>query len=342
AGTAPGLSMAPELEAAVVAAGTVAATGALGALAVWRLGRRRPTLAAATGPAVIVVAVAAGVLVTARAMLINQHDVGVIVTALAAALPVALVIGGWLAARLRELAQRAADEAAARATASELEQARRDLVAGVSHDLRTPLAGIRAMAESLEDGVADDPPHYLARIRAEVDRMDTMVGNLLDLSRLQGSGQALRRDPVDLHDLVSDAVASARLVGERSQVCVTGAGDRPLHVTGDGQLISRAVANLLTNAVRHTPAGSSVTVTAHAVDGAARIEVADGCGGFPRDVLPLVCDAGFRGEAARTPTAGVGAGLGLALVREIALAHCGDVSVANIDGGCRFVMTLAR
>ncbi|MEZ5094003.1 sensor histidine kinase [Nocardioides sp.] len=333
--------MAPELEAASLALGTVLVSGLAGAAALWAVGRRRPAVAAALAPAMVVAAMGAGIWVTARAMFLSDHDIGVVLIVLAAALPIALGLGTWLAMRMRSLTERAAEESAARTAALEVEQARRDLVAGVSHDLRTPLAGIRAMAESLEDGVAADPPHYLARIRTEVDRMDTMVGNLLDLSRLQSGGQRLRREPVDLRDLVSDVVASARLVGEREGVCVTGTAPEPVLVDGDPELLGRAIANLVANAVRHTPAGGTVAVTVE--DGRhAMVSVADACGGIPDDVLPRVFDAGFRGSSARTPADGASGGLGLALVREVVTAHGGDVGVVNEPPGCRFTMTLPR
>ncbi len=334
--------MTPELEAAALAVGTVTVTGVAGAAGLWVACRRHPAVAAALAPAMVVAAMGAGIWVTARAMFLSEHDIGVVLIVLGAALPIALALGTWLAMQMRSLTQEAAEEAAARAAALEVEQARRDLVAGVSHDLRTPLAGIRAMAESLEDGVAADPPHYLARIRTEVDRMDTMVGNLLELSRLQSGGQRLRRETVDLRDLVSDVVASARIVGERDGVCVTGQAPHPVLVAGDTELLGRAVANLLSNAVRHTPAGGSVAVSVDDRDGTGSVTVADGCGGIPDDDLPRVFDAGFRGSRARTPAEGASGGLGLALVREVVAAHGGEVDVVNEPPGCRFTVRLPQ
>jgi signal transduction histidine kinase len=332
--------MAPEVEAAALAIGTVTITGVAGAAGLWLIARRHPVAAAALAPAMVVAAMGAGVLVTARAMFLSEKDIGVVLIVLAAAIPIALALGTWLAMQMRSLMQEAANESAARAASVEVERARRDLVAGVSHDLRTPLAGIRAMAESLEDGVAADPPHYLARIRAEVDRMDTMVGNLLDLSRLQSGSQGLHRETVDLRDLVSDVVASARIVGERSGVAVSGAAPESVLMDGDPELLSRAVANLVANAVRHTPPGGSVSVTVSGHSGEAEVAVADACGRIPDDVLPRVFDAGFRGSTARTPAEGASGGLGLALVREIATAHEGHVDVVNVGPGCRFTLTL--
>jgi signal transduction histidine kinase len=334
--------MSPDLEAATLAAGTVLTAGVIGSAFVWVVARRRPQVAAVLAPVVLLAAMGSGVLVTTRAMFLSKHDFGVVVIVLAAALPVAIGLGIWLSSTVRRLTQHAAEQRAAADAAAEVEGARRDLVAGVSHDLRTPLAGIRAMAESLEDGVAKDPAHYLSRIRAEVDRMDAMVGSLLDLSRLQSGAQHLRRETVDLHDVVSDSVASARLVGERGGVSVTGAASRPLLVTGDPELLGRALGNLLSNGLRHTPEGGAVDVSAlmHPGTSSCSITVTDGCGGIAPETLRKVFDVGFRGESARTPNAGASAGLGLALVREVATAHGGSVSVSNVAAGCRFTLTL--
>jgi signal transduction histidine kinase len=333
--------MTPEAQAAALAAGTVAVAGVVGALLVLAIGRRSAPVAAALAPAVVVAAVALGVLTTLRAMVIDKQSASLVLVALGVALPVALGLGLWLAARTRALLRRSEQEAAERAAQAELDRARRDLVAGVSHDLRTPLAGIRAMAESVEDGVAADPPAYLRRIRHEVDRLDDMVGALLELSRLQAGQRVPRREPVDLRDLVSDTVATASAVGGRRGVEVVGEAPTGLCVEGDTALLARAAANLADNAVRLTPPGGRVEITAGA-DGAGRasLEVRDACGGIPEDALPHLFEAGWRGTASRSPEDGAGAGLGLAVVAEVARAHGGSVEVHPAPGGCRFALLL--
>jgi signal transduction histidine kinase len=334
--------MSPEVRyAASLAVIAVIGVGSLGALAVWITGRRQPGLAAILAPLVVAAAVGAGVLATAKKMVLTEANAASLVTVVVVAvLPIAVLVGWWMSRSISKLSRKAADEAAARAASAQVEKARRDLVAGVSHDLRTPLAGIRAMAESLEDGVAQDPSHYLGRIRAEVDRMDSMVRNLLELSRLQAGSGRLRREPVDLHDLVSDTVASARPVGERAGVQVDGAASRRLVVHGDPELLARCMANLVSNAVRHTSSGGTVVVEGQANGKAIEISVTDQCGGIDPKHLDRVFEAGFRGAAARTPGEDVGAGLGLALVQEITIAHGGDVRVKNVPNGCRFTISL--
>jgi len=223
------------------------------------------------------------------------------------------------------------------------EAGRRELVAWVSHDLRTPLAGLRAMAEALEDGVVDDPDtvaEYHRRIRAETDRVSNLVDDLFELSRINAGALRLSLASVALGDVVSDAVASAVPLATAAGVrLVAGQGDWPI-VTGSEPELSRIVGNLLRNAIRHTPSDGTITVTGGREDGGGWFAVSDGCGGIPEVDLPRVFDVAYRGASARTPAENAGGGLGLAIVRGLVEAHRGRVSVANVDGGCRFVVHL--
>ncbi|MEW9530853.1 sensor histidine kinase [Microbispora sp. NPDC049125] len=224
-----------------------------------------------------------------------------------------------------------------------LESARRDLVAWVSHDLRTPLAGMRAMAEALEDGVADDPDtvkRYHAQIRLEVDRLSGMVDDLFELSRIHAGSLTPSRARIGLGDLLADALASVEPLARAKPVQLTGEADAALPVNADSEELSRAVRNLMVNAIRHTPPGGRVSVRAVAEDGTARLSVLDGCGGIPEEDLPRVFDVAFRGEDARTPGPDRGAGLGLAIARGIVEAHDGEIGVANEGPGCRFEIRL--
>ena len=329
------------VEAAVLAAGAAIAVGAVGAVAVRAIAARSLVAAAVVAPLVVILSVAAGVVVTTRAMFINEHDQGVVLVVTATSLPIAAVFGWLIARRVQQLMRRAAEESAERERDRQVEQSRRELVAWVSHDLRTPLAGIRAMAEALEDGHAPADGSYPGRIRAEADRMSDMVGGLLALSRLQSGTLRLDRMPVDLGDLVSDALASARVLADRRGIVVEGAApDGAVTAPVDAGEVSRALTNLVTNALTHTDAGGTVGISLTAGPDVARIAVADGCGGIPVDELDRLFEPGWRGTSARTPAAGVGAGLGLAVARGIARAHGGEVTVANGDGGCRFELTL--
>lgn len=209
-------------EAALLAALAAVAVGTVGALVVRALAARSLVAAAVVAPVVVILSVALGVVVTARAMFINEHDQAVVLVVTATSLPIAAVFGWLIARRVQEAMRASAEEAAERDRDRQVEESRRELVAWVSHDLRTPLAGIRAMAEALEDGHAPADGSYPARIRSEADRMSDMVGGLLALSRLQSGTLRLDRAPVDLGDLVSDALASARVLADRRGVHVAG------------------------------------------------------------------------------------------------------------------------
>jgi signal transduction histidine kinase len=221
-----------------------------------------------------------------------------------------------------------------------MELSRRQLVAWVSHDLRTPIAGLRAMTEALEDGIAADASRYHRQIRAEVTRLSGMVEDLFELSRIESGTLSLSLDPIDVGDLVSDTVASMEPLARARGVRLTGEAASTLLIQADARELSRALANLVTNAIRHTPEHGRVLVAATAEVDRVLIAVADGCGGIPEADLASVFELAWRGTKARTPGADGGAGLGLAIVRGIVEAHQGRVSVVNTDVGCRFEVRL--
>jgi signal transduction histidine kinase len=332
----------PQGQAVLLSAAVAAVVGLAGALLVDGMARRSPTRAAAVAPVVVVLCLAAGVYASARAMFLAEGDSATVLLVLLAAVPVAVVVGAVIARRVQSLARARADEVAAREQASQVEASRRELVAWVSHDLRTPLAGMRALTEALEDGVASDPAEYLARMRTEVMRMSGMVDDLLALSRLQSPGLRLARQSASLADVASDAVARAQPVADAAGVTLTGAADGPVVAHVDPREVFRAVENLVSNAIRHTPAGGRVRVMVglDATTGHGEVAVEDGCGGIPEALLARVFEPGWRGSTARTPVAGEGAGLGLAIVRGVAEAHGGEVVATNQGLGCRFLLRL--
>lgn len=350
------------------------AAGAAGTLALVPLRRRSLTASLAVVTAVAVAAMLAGTLSVCWAMFLSPHDLAVVTTVVAMAavvsLATALLLGRWVVARSHDLRRAArsfgADGgfetpagpmtaelaalgaelsatserlAASRAREQALESSRRELVAWISHDLRTPLAGLRAMAEALEDGVAADPDRYLRQIRLEVERLNGMVGDLFELSRIHAGALVLAPVRVSLDDLVEEALAGADPLARKRGVRLVGRCDETLPVTVDSREMSRVLGNLLVNAIHRTPEDGTVAVAAErGGDGAVVLTVSDGCGGIPEDDLPRVFDTGWRGSDARTPPAG--AGLGLAIVRGIVEAHRGRASVRNVPGGCRFEITL--
>jgi signal transduction histidine kinase len=362
------------LIAAYAALGAIAA-GLLGALALRLLRHRSVALSLAVVAVVTVAAMLAGTLSVAWAMFLSEHDLGVVTTVCAIAavvsLAVALILGrrvvagsralaeatrafgdgdpfaapdqaptAELAYLGRELAATSAKLAASRERERALESSRRELVAWISHDLRTPLAGLRAMTEALEDGIAEDPARYHRQIRAEVERLSGMVGDLFELSRIQAGVLALSPARMSVYDLVGDAMAGANPLAAEHGVRLVGDGVEQVPIEVDGREMTRVLANLLANAIHRTPADGTVAVSARHDSASASVvlSVTDGCGGIPADDLPRVFDTGWRGTGARTPPAG--AGLGLAIVRGIVEAHHGRASVHNVPGGCRFEVLL--
>ncbi|MCD0483295.1 HAMP domain-containing histidine kinase [Streptacidiphilus sp. ASG 303] len=365
---------------AALGAGTV---GLLAAPAV-RLLRRRTVAASLSAVAVVAVAaMTAGTVTVAQAMFLSDHDLGVVMavvgmSAVAALVP-ALLIGRRVVAGSRALVDAAATvgseegftapadpptselaalgEALAGTSARlaesqrrerALEASRRELIAWISHDLRTPLAGLRAMAESLEDGVAEDPARYHRRIRVEVDRLTGMVDDLFELSRIHAGALTLTLARVSAYDLVDEALAGAQPLAREHGVRLVGGGVAPEAVEVDGREMTRVLGNLLVNAIRATPADGTVAVGARREGGDVVLSVSDGCGGIPEQDLPRVFDTGWRGAPARTPRAAPGghshgdsgAGLGLAIVRGIVEAHAGRAAVRNVQGGCCFEVVL--
>ncbi|MCF6525108.1 sensor histidine kinase KdpD [Streptomyces sp. JJ36] len=358
---------------ALYAAAGAAAVGLAGALVLRALRRRPVAVSLAVLTAVAVGAMLAGTLSVARAMFLSSHDLTVVTmvgaVAAVASVVTALLLGRWVSgghraleqaarrlgeegeftppaapmpAELSSLARQLADAGARLAASRErerrLEESRRELVAWISHDLRSPLAGLRAMAEALEDGIAEDETRYHRQIRGEVERLAAMVNDLFELSRIQAGALALSPVRMSVYDLISDAIAGADPLATERGVKLADEGVEAVPVEVDGKEMTRVLANLLVNAIHRTPADGTVAVAARREDDAVVLSVTDGCGGIPADDLPRVFDTGWRGTDARTPPGG--AGLGLAIVRGIVEAHAGRAAVTNVPGGCRFEVRL--
>lgn len=332
----------------LIALGCAVPVGLAGGLVLRLLGHRSIVGSVSTLVAAAVLAVVAGVVGTSSAMFLSPHDLGVVLTVVGVAGGAAL---GWALWVGRQLARQSVWEREAGDRERALEASRRELVAWVSHDLRGPLAGLRAVAEALEDGVVTEPEQvtrYHATMTREVDRLSAMVDDLFELSRIHAGALGLHFDAVSLADVVSDAVAIMRPTAEakRVRILADGAGGWPV-VHGSDPELARVVRNLLANAVRHTPSEGTVLLAAGADRDEAWFAVQDSCGGIPEADLPRVFDVAFRGEAARTRSDGPatpagGAGLGLAIARGLVEAHRGRIAVENAGSECRFVIRLPR
>jgi len=332
--------MADSMEVVAIALACSLAIAVPGA-GLMRTGRRWSVTAHVCALIVVaVLSVLAGIVGTALAMFLSTHDLTVLLYVVGVSGAVSLAMALWLG---RRLAARSVWAAEALARERALEASRRELVAWVSHDLRSPLAGMRAMAEALEDGVVVDAAtvhQYHGRIRIETDRMAELVDDLFELSRITAGAMRLSLNAVPLGDLVSDAIASAEPLAAAKRVRLMAEDGGWPTVLGSVPELSRVLANLLRNAIRHTPGDGTVVVTGGRDAVGGWFAVTDACGGIPEPDLPRVFDVAFRGEAARTPGIGSGGGLGLAIVRGLVEAHRGQVSVSNVDKGCRFLVRL--
>jgi signal transduction histidine kinase len=253
--------------------------------------------------------------------------------------PAAIVLG-------RVIARRSVWEREARERERAAEASRRELVAWISHDLRSPLAGIRAMAEALADGVVSERHEvadYAQRISGETTRLAGMVGDLFELSRITAGALQLTMSAVPLRDIVSDALAAQTPVAQQKRVTVQTNADVWPVVSGSDPELARIVRNLVSNAIRHTPPDGTVAVQIGIDGGDALLSVDDSCGGIPEDEIGRVFDVAFRGTQARTPDrtgATSGGGLGLAIAKGLVEAHRGRIGVENHGLGCRFEVRL--
>jgi signal transduction histidine kinase len=329
-----------QVSAVSLAAAVTLVVGLLGVLLVVTLSRRSVGRAAVAAPVVVVIAVAAGVYASARAMFLQPEDSATVLLVLLAAVPVAAVLGALVARRVIEADRSARADRMARELETRAEADRRELVAWVSHDLRTPLAGIWAISEAVEDGVATDVPLAMRQVRDSVGQMGDLVDAMLALSRLQAAEPVLQMSAVDVGDLVSETVAALRPLAEVEGVRLAGSAGPMVRAELAPGEVRRAVANLVVNGIRHTPSGGQVTTTVARDGDRVVVAVEDECGGIPDDVVGRVFETGFRGTAARSPGGGAGSGLGLAIVAGVARAHGGSAGVANVDGGCCFTLSL--
>jgi len=252
-----------------------------------------------------------------------------------------------LAADFNRMA-RALEEAAERER--EMEGARRDLIAAVSHDLRTPLASTRALIEAVADGVAADQQtreRYLSSASRELEHLSRLVDDLFELARIDAGVLQLSLEEASLHDLISDTISSFQPQAEHRGVTLVGevSGDVD-PVLANPPRLQRVLHNLLSNALRHTPADGTVALRATPAGDEVRVEVSDTGEGIAAEDLPRVFERSFRAERSRTRAESEdtpGAGLGLAIARGLVEAHGGTMSVeSDLGHGSRFRFTLRR
>jgi signal transduction histidine kinase len=248
---------------------------------------------------------------------------------------VALALAG--AALAAALAVRLAMEERSR---RQIEEARRQMVAAVSHDLRTPLASLRLLVEAIDDGVAtgETRERYLGEMRTHVDALTALIDDLFELSRIEAGEISWAMRQVELRGLIDDTVAAMRAQAEARGVELS--VELPSYevlAQANAEKVQRVLFNLIQNAIRHTPADGSVTVRARNAGGGVEIEVADEGEGISPADSERVFDAFYRGDESRSED---GAGLGLAISRAIVEAHGGRIWLDECRPGTSVHFTL--
>ena len=320
------------------------------------------------------------VFVTARLMFASDHDLRLAAVLLIFAGGIATALGYFLATAVTEKIQRveraaaalaageqdvrvevvgsdelarlsatfnqmAARLAAAERSRRETEQLRRNLLAWVGHDLRTPLSSMQALVEALADGIVIEPrevQRYLRTLQRDTASLSALIDDLFEMAQIEAGGLHLDRQPLSLADLISDTLESFALVAQERAVALAGSADPQMDpVLVDAGLVGRVLTNLVGNGVRHTPAGGTVAVTARQLDDGVRVDVFDSGPGIPTDDLAKVFVQFYRGEQSRSRADGGGSGLGLAIAQAVVEAHGGTIGVENrAEGGARFYFVL--
>ncbi|MDE0776932.1 MAG: ATP-binding protein [Nocardioides sp.] len=225
-----------------------------------------------------------------------------------------------------------------------VEHVRRDFVANVSHELKTPVGAIRLLADAVRDA-ADDPEavaRFSDRMLTESDRLTRLVQQVIELSRLQGDEPIESPVPIPLDHVISLAVDTSAIDAAAKGISVVSGGEGDLKLLGNEEQITTAVANLVANAVHYSDPDSTVLVTTKGVEGFVEISVVDQGIGIPSVEIDRIFERFYRVDPARHRSTG-GTGLGLSIVKHVAATHGGDVRVWSVEGqGSTFTLTLPR
>jgi two-component system sensor histidine kinase SenX3 len=225
-----------------------------------------------------------------------------------------------------------------------VEAVRRDFVANVSHELKTPVGAIRLLSEAVSDA-ADDPEavkRFAGRMLTESERLSRLVQQVIELSRLQGDDPLESPMVVHLDQVIATAVDTSAIDADSKRISIVTGGVGGLEVFGNEEQVTAAVANLVANAVSYSEADSTVLVTTKAADDRVEVSVVDQGIGIPAMEIERIFERFYRVDPARHRSTG-GTGLGLSIVKHVAATHGGDVRVWSVEGqGSTFTLTLPR
>jgi two-component system, OmpR family, sensor histidine kinase SenX3 len=223
-----------------------------------------------------------------------------------------------------------------------VEEVRRDFVANVSHELKTPVGALALLAETVEDA-ADDPEavrRFAGRMRQEAGRLTNLVQDIITLSRIQAAEPVPDPVAVEIDAVVAEALDRCRMKANARGIALVDVGDRGLGVLGDEDLLMTAIRNLLENAVAYSPERTRVIVSTRQADDRVEISVEDQGIGIPGRDLERIFERFYRVDPARSRATG-GTGLGLAIVKHVTAAHGGTVTVRSVEGaGSTFTLSL--
>ena len=223
-----------------------------------------------------------------------------------------------------------------------LEETRRDFVANISHELKTPIGAVSLLAEALQDAVGDPVmvKKFAANLQREASRLASLVQDIIQLSRLQSAETVANASLIDLSAVVSEAVERNHFLADNKQIRIRVDAPRGQMIYGDHEMLSTAVKNLIENAILYSEEGSQVGVGLRTVDGIAEISVADNGVGIPLEEQPRVFERFYRVDASRSRQTG-GTGLGLSIVKHVAMNHRGEVRLFSQPGlGSTFTLRL--
>lgn len=294
-------------------------------------------------PFTVILSIGTGLIVGLQLMLFEGAELVYLIVGATA--PVALMVGVFVSLHTQRIIQRAHERLEEERREREVEQGRRELITWLSHDLRTPLAGIQAMGEALEDGIAPHPEAYYTQIISEAKRTSSMVEDLMDLARLQSGTTVLVQEHIDVRDLVSDGISHLQgLASTRDLIFVLDMSKvtdiQHMECVGDVRLLSRALQNILGNALHYSHPHNEIVVELYRSNQSAVINVIDACGGISEETQHRMFEVGWRGNSARTPHTYTGSGLGLPIVKTIIESHGGSVAVERCTGCCKVILQL--
>lgn len=274
-----------------------------------------------------------------------ETSVGLMLAWLAVGPALVGMLAAAMGRRLRQEHERVIEHGKVADELRQLEQLKSDFLSTVSHEFRTPLTAIKVSAGLLaerSEALQEEDQRLLRTILRNTDRLNQMVGGVLEMARLESGRVTLQKRRTDVGQVVREIVASVQpLMDQKEHLVTLDLPDRPVTIMADSNRLEQILSNLLANACRYVPEGGEITVEVRELGDWVRIYVSDNGPGVPYDEMPHIFDRFYRGRVGRR--AGPGTGLGLSIARTLAQIHGGDVGVSSKPGeGCTFFVTLPK